>query len=171
MYCQFLGRADIASFFRAPSAPSFLMKFGIWAPNMIIFVLVHGFGGWCLVQKFPGNGSQSELKLPGRSENNFLCDFNHSYFAICTVKLHKIFTTCFHTSLVQDPMVGIWKKNKKIKPFCGQCSRIGSFEWFLEEECQRTLGVKMKMKYFIAKIIIRTFYMDPKFLAHKILCL
>ena len=58
------------------------------------------------------------------------------------VKLHKIFTTCFHTSLVQDPTVGILKKKLKNKPFCGQCFRIGSFEWFLEEKCQRTLGVK-----------------------------
>ena len=54
-----------------------------------------------------GNGSQSELKLPSRSEKNFLWNFNHSYLAICLVKLHKIFTTCFHTSLVQDPLVGI----------------------------------------------------------------
>ena len=106
MYCQFLGHAGIASFFRAPSTPSFLMKFGIWVPNMIIFVLVHGLGG-CLVQKSSGNGGQSELKLPGRSEKNILCNFNHSYLALCMVKLHKIFTTCFHTGLVQDPMVGI----------------------------------------------------------------
>ena len=71
---------------------------------MIIFVLV--WGG-CLVQKISGNGSQSELKLLGRSEKNFLCNFNHSYLAICAVELHKIFTTCFHTSLVQDPIVGV----------------------------------------------------------------
>ena len=83
------------------------MKFGIWVPNMIIFVLVHGWGGGCLVQKISGNGGQSELKLPGRSKKNFLCNFNHSYLAIRMVKLHKIFTTCFHSSLVQDPMVGM----------------------------------------------------------------
>ena len=59
------------------------------------------------MQKISGNGGQSELKLPGRSEKNFLCNFNHSYLAIHMVKLHKIFTTCFHTSLVQDPTVGI----------------------------------------------------------------
>ena len=59
------------------------------------------------MKKNLGNGGQSELKLPGRSEKNFLCNFNHSYLAIRMVKLHKIFTTCFHTSLVQDPMVGI----------------------------------------------------------------
>ena len=70
MYCQFLRHAGIASFLRAPSTPSFLMKFGIWVPNMIIFVLVHGLGG-CLVQNISGNGSQSELKLPGRSEKTF----------------------------------------------------------------------------------------------------
>ena len=70
---------------------------------MIIFVLVHGLGG-CLVQKISGNGGQSELKLQGRREKNFLWNFNHSYLAICMVKLHKIFTTCFHTSLVQDPI-------------------------------------------------------------------
>ena len=69
-------------------------------------MLVHALEG-CLVQKFLGNGDQSELKLPGRSEKNFLCNFNHSYLAICMVKLHKKFTTCFHTSLVQDHMVGI----------------------------------------------------------------
>ena len=63
------------------------------------------------MQKLPGNGGQSELKLLGRSEKNFLCNFNHSYLAICMVKLHKIFTTCFYTSLVQDPIVGISKKN------------------------------------------------------------
>ena len=63
------------------------------------------------MQFFLGNGSQSELKLPGSSEKNILCNFNHSYLAIRKVKLHKIFTTCFHTSLVQDPMVGIFKKN------------------------------------------------------------
>ena len=84
------------------------MKFGIWVPNMIIFVLVHGLGG-CLVQKISGNGSQSELQLPGRSEANFLCNFNRLYLAIRTVKLHKILSICFHTSLVQDPMVGIKK--------------------------------------------------------------
>ena len=106
MHCHFLGHVGIASFLRAPSTPSFLMKFGIWVPNMIIFMLVHGLGG-CLVQKFPGNGGQSELKLPGRSEKNFLCNFNHSYLAIRTVKLHNMFTICFHTSLVQDPAVGI----------------------------------------------------------------
>ena len=106
MYCQFLGHAGIASFLRAPSTPSFLMKFGIWVPNMIIFVLVHGLGG-CSVQKKSRNYSKSELKLPGRSEKNFLWKFNHSYLAIRMVKLHKNFTTCFHTSLVQDPMVGI----------------------------------------------------------------
>ena len=87
----------------------FLMKFGIWVPNMIIFVLVYGLEG-CLVQKCFGNSGQSELKLPGRSERNFLWNFNHSYLAIRMVKLHKNFTTCFHTSLVQDPMVGIQKK-------------------------------------------------------------
>ena len=70
MYCQFLGHVDIASFLRAPSTPSFLMKFGIWVPNKIIFVLVHDLRQ-CLVQKLPGNGSQSELKLPGRSEKTF----------------------------------------------------------------------------------------------------
>ena len=43
VYCQFLGHAGIASFLRAPSTLSFLMKFGIWVPNMIIFVLVYGF--------------------------------------------------------------------------------------------------------------------------------
>ena len=59
------------------------------------------------MQFFFGNGDQSELKLPGRSEKNFLCNFNHSYLAIRMVKLHKIFTTCFHTSLVQDPTVRI----------------------------------------------------------------
>ena len=107
MYCQFLGHAGIAIFLRAPSTPSFLMKFGIWMPNMIIFVLVHGLEGGCLVQKISGNGSQSELKLLGRSEKTFLCNFNHSYLAIRMVKFHKIFTTCFHISLVQDPTVGI----------------------------------------------------------------
>ena len=106
MYCQFLGHAGIASFLRAPSTPSFLIKFGIWVPNMIIFVLVHSLGG-CLDQKIPKNGGQSELKSPSRSEKSFLSNFNHSYLAIRTVKLHNIFTTCFHTSLVQDPMVGI----------------------------------------------------------------
>ena len=106
MYSQFLGHAGIASFLRAPSTPSFLMKFGIWVPDMIIFVLVYGLGG-CLVQNISGNGSQSELKLPGRSETNFLCNFNCLYLAIRTVKLHKILSTCFHTSLVQDPMVEI----------------------------------------------------------------
>ena len=59
------------------------------------------------MQIFSRNGGQSELKLPGRNEKNFLCNFNHSYLAIRTVKLHKFFTTCFHTSLVQDPTVGI----------------------------------------------------------------
>ena len=76
---------------------------------MIIFVLVHGLEG-CLVQKISRNSDQSEPKLPGRNEKNFLCNFNHSYLAISMVKLHKKFTTCFHTSLVQDPMVGS-KKN------------------------------------------------------------
>ena len=60
--------------------------------------------------KISGNGSQNELKLPGRSGKNFVCNFNHSYLAIRMVKLHKNFITCFHTSLVQDPMVGILKK-------------------------------------------------------------
>ena len=105
MYCQFLGHAGIASFLRAPSTP-FLMKFGIWVPNMIIFVLIHGLEG-CLVQKISRNGGQSELKLPGRSEKDFLWNFNHSYLAIRMIKLHKNFTTCFHTSLIQGPMVGI----------------------------------------------------------------
>ena len=73
---------------------------------MIIFVLVHGLGGY-LVQKISGNSSQSELKLPGRSEKNSLWNFNQSYLAICMVKLHKNFTTCFHTSSVQDPKVRI----------------------------------------------------------------
>ena len=95
MYCQILGHAGIASFLRAPSTPSFLMKFGIWVPNMIIFVLVYGLGGGCLVQKIARNGGQSELKLLGRSEKNFLCNFNHSYLAIRTVKLHKIFYHMF----------------------------------------------------------------------------
>ena len=70
MYCQFLGHAGIASFLRAPSIPSFLMKFGIWVPNMIIFVLVHGLGG-VFSAKNSENGSQSELKLPSRSEKTF----------------------------------------------------------------------------------------------------
>ena len=59
------------------------------------------------MQKNSRNDGQSELKLLGRSEKNFLCNFNHSYLAICMVKLHKNSTTCFHTSLVQDPTVGI----------------------------------------------------------------
>ena len=63
------------------------------------------------MQKNSGNGSQSELKLLGRSEKNFLYNFNHSYLAIRMVKLHKFFTTCFHTSLVQDPTVGILKNH------------------------------------------------------------
>ena len=58
------------------------------------------------MQKNSGNGGQGELKLPGRCEKYFLWNFNHSYLAI-HMELHKIFTTCFHTSLVQDPMVGI----------------------------------------------------------------
>ena len=114
MYCQFLGHTGIASFLKAPSTSLILMKFGIWVPNMIIFVLVHGLGG-CLVQKNSGNSGQSELKLPGRSEKNFFCNFNPSYLAIRLVKLHKKFTTCFCTSLIQDPMVGIWKKKQKNK--------------------------------------------------------
>ena len=73
---------------------------------MIIFVLVHGLGG-VFSAKISRKGGQSELKLLGRSERNFLCNFNHSYLAIRMVKLHKSFTTCFHTSLVQDPMVAI----------------------------------------------------------------
>ena len=76
VYCQFLGLANIASFLKSPSTPSFLMKFDIWVSNMIIFVLVHGLRG-CLVQKFPRNGGQSELKLLDRNEKNFLCNFNH----------------------------------------------------------------------------------------------
>ena len=100
MYCQFLGHVGIASFLRAPSTPSFLMKFGIWVPNMIIFALVHGLEGGYLVQKISGNNGQSELTLLGRSVKYFLCNFNHSYLAIRMVKLHQIFTTCFHTSLV-----------------------------------------------------------------------
>ena len=59
------------------------------------------------MQKNFRNNGQSELKLPGRSEKNFLCNFNHSYLAIHMVKLHKFFIACFHTSLVQDPIVGI----------------------------------------------------------------
>ena len=59
------------------------------------------------MQKISRNGAQSELKLPGRSEKNFLCNFNHAYLAIPMVKLHKKITTCFHTSLVQDPTIGI----------------------------------------------------------------
>ena len=74
---------------------------------MIIFVLVYGLRGGYLVQKNSGNGSQSELKLVGRSEIFFLCNFNHSYLAIRMVKLHKFFTACIQTSLVQDPTVGI----------------------------------------------------------------
>ena len=66
------------------------------------------FRGVCVVQKFPEDNGQSELKFLGRIiEKNFLCNFNHSYLAIHMVKLHKNFTTCFHTSLVQDPIVGI----------------------------------------------------------------
>ena len=71
MYCQFLVHVGIASFLRAPSTPSFLMKFRIWVPNMIIFVLVHGLGGGCLVQKISRSGGQSEVKLLGRSEKTF----------------------------------------------------------------------------------------------------
>ena len=59
------------------------------------------------MQKNSRNGNQSELKLSGKSEKNFLHNFNHSYLAIRMIKLHRIFPTCFHTSLVQDPMVGI----------------------------------------------------------------
>ena len=59
------------------------------------------------MQKNSRNSGQSELKLPGRSEKNLFWNFNHSYLAIRMVKLHKNFTTCFHTSLIQDPMVGI----------------------------------------------------------------
>ena len=59
------------------------------------------------MQKISRNGSQSELKLLGRSEKNLLWNFNHSYLAIHMVKLHKNFTTCFHTSLIQDPTIGI----------------------------------------------------------------
>ena len=62
------------------------------------------------MQKISRNGSQSELKLPSRSEKNFICNFNCLYLAIHIVKLHKILSTCFHTCLVQDPTVGI-KKN------------------------------------------------------------
>ena len=59
------------------------------------------------MQKISGKGGQSELKLPSRNEKNSLCNFNHSYLAIRMVKFHKNFTTCFHTSLIQDPTVGI----------------------------------------------------------------
>ena len=59
------------------------------------------------MQNFVGNSGQSELKLLGRSKKNFLCNVNHSYLAIRIVKLHKTFTTCFHTSLVQDPTIGM----------------------------------------------------------------
>ena len=52
------------------------------------------------MQKFSGNGGQSELKLLGTGEKNLLWNFNHSYLAICMVKLHKKITTCFHTSLI-----------------------------------------------------------------------
>ena len=53
VYCQFLGHVGIASFLRAPSTPSFLMKFGVWVPNRIIFVLVHGLGGVFSAKKIP----------------------------------------------------------------------------------------------------------------------
>ena len=76
-------------------------------PNMIIFVLVNGLRGGCLVQKNLGNDGQSELKLLGRSEKNCSCNFNHLYLAIRMIKLHKKFTTYFHTILIQDPTVGI----------------------------------------------------------------
>ena len=47
------------------------------------------------MQKISRNSGQSELKLLGRSEKSFLCNFNHSYLAIRMVKLHKFFITCF----------------------------------------------------------------------------
>ena len=61
------------------------------------------------MQNISRNNGQSELKLSGKSEKIFLWNFNHSYLAIRMIKLHKIFTTCFHTSLVQDPTIGILK--------------------------------------------------------------
>ena len=47
------------------------------------------------MQKISRNDGQSELKLPDRSEKNFLCNFNHSYLAIHMVKLHKNFMHMF----------------------------------------------------------------------------
>ena len=41
------------------------------------------------MQKFPENSGQRELKLLGRSEKNFLCNFNHSYLAIRTSNFTK----------------------------------------------------------------------------------
>ena len=62
------------------------------------------------MQKFPGNGGQSELKLPGRSEKTFCVTSITHILQFRMVKLHKIFTTCFHTSFEQDPTFGILKK-------------------------------------------------------------
>ena len=84
------------------------------------------------MQKFPRNASQSELKLLGRGEKNFLCNFNHSYLAIYMVKLHKNFTTCFHTSLVQDPTIGIRKKNI-LNRFMVNARELTVLSGFLEE--------------------------------------
>ena len=92
-----------------------------------------------LVQIFSGNGGQSELKLPGKSEKNCLCNFNHSYLAIRMIKLHKILPHVFIQVLYK--ILWLEYKKKHFKPFHGQCFRIGNFEWFLEEKCQRTLGV------------------------------
>ena len=47
------------------------------------------------MQKNSGNGSQSELKLPGRSGKTFVCNFNHSYLAIRMVKLSQNFYHMF----------------------------------------------------------------------------
>ena len=125
MYCQFLGHAGIASFLMAPSTLSFLMKFGIWVPNMIIFV--HGFfWGGCLVQKISGNDSQSKklfVELQsliscnpyGQTSQNFYHMFSYKFSTRSYGwNLNKYILNHFVVNALELAVLGgFWRKNTK----------------------------------------------------------
>jgi hypothetical protein len=96
----------------------------------------------CIVENFCTTGGQSLLSLPGAGEKNFSLNFKRYNLTIRVVKCRETFSTCFPSSLVQDPTVESAKKWKKIS-FGLLKLEMADLERFWRKTPLGPLGVKM----------------------------
>jgi hypothetical protein len=94
-----------------------------------------------IVEKFCTTGGQSLLSLQGTSKKNFTFNFKRNYLTIHAINFFETFCTCSSSSLGQDPIVEIPKKNYFFS-FLLLELEMADLSIFLEKNDLRPLRVK-----------------------------